>query len=342
MQILRLDDSSRERWNAYVRRAPQASFYHRAEWQTINRVSFGHTSAYLAAERDEEIVGVFPLVQLKSPVFGNIACSMPFVNYGGPCADDAGVEAALLAAAAAVTREWGSSYLEIRSRRNLGDTYPWSDHKVSLTIELAADSDQVFNALNRNHRAEIRRAYKHGFVTKFGPELLDDFYDVLSESWRDLGTPIYGFDYLRSILRTFGDDTRLCVVYDARGVPAAGAMDGLHNGIVEGMWLGMRSDYRKQLVGYVLYWELIKDACERGFRCFHLGRSSKDSGAESFKKKWNARTDQLYWHYMLHHRADLPSLDPSNPKYQLAIKVWRSLPVSVTQIIGPLVSRSIP
>ena len=52
-----------------------------------------HRAAYLAAiDERGEIGGIFPLVQVKSALFGNIACSMPFVNYGGPVAETPEVE----------------------------------------------------------------------------------------------------------------------------------------------------------------------------------------------------------------------------------------------------------
>lgn len=342
MQIIRCDASHEAAWNVFVSASPRASFYHRSEWRGINEGNFGHQTAYLAAFDGGRMVGVFPVVRLKSLLFGTVACSMPFVNYGGPCGESDEIEQQLLHSASALADEWGVDYVEIRSQRYLGDRYPSSDHKVSMTIALEADAEAIMGRLKRDQRAEIRRAYKNGFVAKFGPGLVDDFYTVLSDSWHELGTPIYKVDYLKSILAAFPDATRVCVVYDANGRPAAGAFDGLHNGTVEGMWLGMRSDYRRQLVGYVLYWELIKHACEIGYQRFHLGRSSKDSGGEQFKKKWNADTLQLYWTYMLRTRADMPSLNPDNPKFRLAIKAWQKLPVRATQLIGPFIARSIP
>ena len=36
---------------------------------------------------------------------------------------------------------------------------------------------------------------------------------------------------------------------------------GHQSGVVEGLWLGTRAQFRRQMVGYVLYWEIIKDAC---------------------------------------------------------------------------------
>ena len=38
----------------------------------------------------------------------------------------------------------------------------------------------------------------------------------------------------------------------------------------------------------------------------------------------------------------MPALNVDNPRYQLAIDVWRRLPVGVTQFIGPSIARSIP
>lgn len=342
MRIAECDESSRDEWNGYVARHPDASFYHRYEWRDVNRTCFGHDSAYLAAIENEQIVGVLPIVQLKSRLFGNIACSMPFVNYGGPCADSEVIANALLDEAGTVVERWHSQYLEIRSRTFLGERFPSSDHKVSLTIDLDPDPDKLWNAFKTGHRQDIRKGQKLGFDAKFGGrELLDDFYLLLSESWRDLGTPIYAKSYFATILNTFPDAIRICVVYQG-AVPIAAALDGLHRDTVEGMWLAQRMAFRNQNVGYVLYWELIKQACLAGYRHFHLGRSTAHSGGEVFKKKWQARTRQLYWHYILRTAPAIPALNTQNPKYRLAIEAWRRLPVSLTQLVGPAIARSIP
>lgn len=343
MTIIECGAQHQQAWNDYVQASPHASFYHRFEWKAINEQSFGHQTAYLAALDGDRIVGVYPLVQVKSLLFGNIACSLPFVNYGGPATDTEASERALLDAAAAVCERWKVDYLEIRSQRKLDDRYPSSEHKVSMTVDLPPDPETFWNGFRSDQRKDIKRAYKNGFVARFGGiELLDAFYDILSESWRNLGTPIYRKDYLERVIRTFPGETRLCVIDDASGQPAAAAFCGHHRDIVEGMWLGMRDDARRQMVGYVLYWELIQDACRRGYARFHLGRSTADSGGEVFKRKWNAYPTQLYWQYLLRTRSEVPQLNVNNGKYKLAIAAWRKMPVSMTQQIGPLIARSIP
>lgn len=342
MNVVQCDAAHESAWNAFVVEA-QASFYHRWEWRDINERLLGHKSRYLAALDGGAVAGILPIVQVKSRLFGNIACSLPFVNFGGPVALTPDAESALLRSAAQVADEWAVDYLELRSPRHLGEQYPTSLHKVSMTVDLAPDPETLFNAFKGDQRKEIRRGYKYGFTARHGTtEVFDDFFEVLCDSWRDLGTPIYSKDYFASVIDTFPQNTRLCVIYAADGTPAAGAFMGQESGVVEGLWLGTRQAYRRQLVGYVLYWEIIKDACERGQQLFHLGRSTADSGAEQFKRKWNARPTQLFWQYVLRKGDEIPQLNVGNKKFQMAIAAWRKLPVGVTRVVGPPIARCIP
>jgi FemAB-related protein (PEP-CTERM system-associated) len=343
MKVVGCDDRHAQAWDEFVGTHERGSFYHRFAWKAINEVQLGHRAFYLAAvEAQDRVHGVFPIVQVKSRLFGNIACSLPFVNYGGVCAASPDAERLLLEEGERLCDELGVDYLEIRSRQPLASALPASQHKVSMTVALDPDPDVPWNAFKTNHRRDIRRAYKHGLSARFGTsDLLESFYAVLSESWRNLGTPLYDRRYFRAIVDAFPESTRICVVYSG-AEPAAAAFCGIHGDTMEGMWLGTRAQYRPLMVGYVLYWELIKDSCERGLRQFHLGRSTADSGGEAFKKKWNASAMPLYWHYVLRGRNDLPQLNVDNPRYKLAMSTWRRLPVGVTRLVGPMIARNIP
>ena len=342
MTIVHCDASRAADWDRFIDATPGGSFYHRFAWKGINETEFGHQSAYLAAMDGDRITGVLPLVRVDTRLFGNLACSLPFVNYGGPVTTDPDVERALFDEASRVVADWGSKYLEVRARRPLAVSLPTSSHKVSLTVALDADPEVLFKRFKTGHRQEIRRAYKHGLTaTQGGAELLDPFYDVLTDSWRALGSPLYAKRYFKAILDAFPSQVRICVVH-AHGEPAGAAFDGLHNDTVEGMWLGLRPQYRRFLVGYVLYWELIQDACRRGFTHFHLGRSTADSNAETFKSKWNATTTPLYWSYVLRDGQAIPQLNVANPKFRMAIAAWQEMPLVATRILGPRIARGIP
>lgn len=339
---LQTDTESKRLWNSYVDQSETAGFYHRFEWKHINETEFGHATHYLSAIRDGKVDGVLPMVEIRSRLFGHILCSLPFVNYCGLSAPDSGAGTQLLESAYGIAKERNADYIELRGLSVAHESLPLSQDKVSLTLDLASDPDDLWNGFKSKHRNNIRRVYKFGLEVRSGHlDLLDTFYDIMCESWRSLGTPIYRKQYFRSILESFGDRTKIFVVM-ADGKPVATAFNGYDGDMVEGMWAGSLFKYRKLQSSYILYWEMIKDACERGCSGFHLGRSSVESGGEAFKSKWGAHSKQLYWQYYLPQGGELPQLNVKNPKYALAIQAWRRLPLWATKIVGPRLAKNIP
>lgn len=331
-----------EDWDAFLATQSCASFYHRFGWKAINEQNFGHETYFLTARRADRIVGVLPLVLVSSRLFGRILCSMPFVNYGGPCSADPEAMALLLDELVALATHLRVDYTEIRTLEPLAREFPTALHKVSMTIALQPNPDTLWDAYTSKHRTNIRRIYKNNLRVVSGHlDQLDAFYAVLAQSWRQHGTPIYRRRYFADILGAFPQETRIFVVYQDH-TPIAAAFNGYYRDTVEGMWAGTDARFRSLQASYVLYWEMIKDACERGLAHYHLGRSTIESGSESFKKKWNADSKQLYWHYVMPAGQPMPQLNVDNPRYRLAIELWRRLPTRLTTLIGPPLARGIP
>ena len=329
-------------WNAFLQQHPQASYYHLAEWNAINAQTLKNPSFNLIARDGARIRGVLPLTLVASPLFGRVLCSMPFVNYGGPVADDPAVTNALVRAACDRAKELNADYLELRCPFSLETDLQVSTRKISLQIDLAPNPDTLWEAYTSKHRKNVKRAYQNNLsVRTGGAELLDVFYSVMEQSWRALGTPFYARSYFDAIFKALPDHTRIFVCSQG-DQPVAVSCVGYFNGIVEGLWAGGTAASRPLSANYVLYWEMIKDSCERGHKRFHLGRSTAESGAEDFKKRWNAEPSQLYWYFHRPKGGEMPQLNVDNPKYKLAIQAWRKLPLWVTRIVGPPLARSIP
>ena len=342
MTVREVDDSDAKLWDQFLNSHPAGSFYHLFGWHRIVRTCLNLRPLYLMALQDERPVGVLPLVLLSSRLFGRILCSVPFLNYGGPCATSDQATKSLVAEAVNRARLLQADYLELRCAGPLPVELPASLHKVSMTIGLDPDPDVIWNAFTRKHRKNVRHAYKSGLEFQSGGiELLDDFYPVLERSWRDFGTPLYQRSYFEAILEEFSDQTCIYLCRkDKRAVCVA--LNGFHAGTSEGLWAGALPSARDLQAIYVLYWEMIRDACERRCNRFHLGRSTADSGSEKFKSRWNAEARQLYWYF---HRPDggpTPALKVDNPRYRLAIAAWRQLPLWVVRRLGPSLARCIP
>jgi hypothetical protein len=98
-----------------------------------------------------------------------------------------------------------------------------------------------------------------------------------------------------------------------------------------------RSDY----AGEFLYWMALERYCRKGFKVFDLGRSLIGSGNETFKMKWRPRKKHLAYWYALMPGGRLPELNQKNPKFQLAIQVWKRLPAFVVRPLGPLLIKGL-
>jgi serine/alanine adding enzyme len=89
-----------------------------------------------------------------------------------------------------------------------------------------------------------------------------------------------------------------------------------------------------------LYWNILTFAAEQGYEFLDFGRSSRGSGTYEFKMQWGAVPNQLHWGYWLNRRASLPGARPVG--MQVTSRMWRRLPVSLTNVLGPKLVGHIP
>src|ERR1700679_3644649 len=75
-------------WEDFVAAAPAATLFHTLAWQRAVAKSLGHGIHYRCAWRGDRLVGVLPLVHVRSLLFGASLVSVGFGVYGGILADD--------------------------------------------------------------------------------------------------------------------------------------------------------------------------------------------------------------------------------------------------------------
>ncbi|WP_205763662.1 FemAB family XrtA/PEP-CTERM system-associated protein [Acidovorax sp. SRB_24] len=337
-----LDDAESPAWDTFVGRRPEASSYHLIGWRHICFQAFGHASHYLVAKRGQGIVGVLPLVQLQSILFGNFLVSMPFLNYGGVLAEDDEVRAQLTAHAATLTRDLGCSHLELRERVPSA-SWPMRTEKVSMWLPLPGTEEALWSQIGSKRRAKIKKGQNHGLAFEVGgAELLDDFYRVFSTNMRDLGTPVYAKRFFELVLKEAPGRPELVVGRNTQGKAVAAALVLQHGERMEVPWASTLRAANSLNANMVLYWTMLRHACQIGCTTFDFGRSTADASTYRFKKEWGAQVVPLFWHYWMADGGAIPQINPGNPKYKLAIAAWKNLPVMLANRLGPHISRSIP
>ena len=91
-----------------------------------------------------------------------------------------------------------------------------------------------------------------------------------------------------------------------------------------------------------MYWELMCHAARAGYRTFDFGRSREGTGAYHFKRHWGFEPVPLPYQYALLGKREVPNVNPSNPKLRLAVEVWKRLPIGLTKLLGPRLTRYLP
>lgn len=336
------EDFDSQQWQSYVEAHRSSTVYHDARWHRLLKSNFGHTPYYLSAiNEDGDICGVLPLIHLKSRVFGSFSISMPYFNYGGPLADSADVEEQLLSYADQLSAGLDCTHFESRET-SARPNRESKQHKVTMILPLPASDELLDKQLGSKIRAQINKTQQLGVAAKFGGvELLADFYRVFSHNMRDLGTPVYSAEFFRDILSTFPEKALLGVVYKDNIPLAAGFMIG-HADKLEIPWASSLRKSNHLGVNMYLYRNVLRKAVNDGYEYFDFGRSSIGASTHRFKKQWGAEAHTLHWNYWLKDPGNLPELNPQNPKYALAINVWRRLPVPIVNLIGPLLVRNLP
>jgi serine/alanine adding enzyme len=337
------EDVSAAEWDAYISRHDAAVSYHLYAWRGVFERAFGHRTVYLAARRSDSIVGVLPLVEMRSWLFGKFLVSLPFVNYGGVLADDTGVERLLFDRASAIAAERKLDHVELRHFTQHFADAPARQHKVTMLLPLASDADAMWNLLDRKVRNQVRKAEKSGLTCEVGGrELIDAFYPVFATNMRDLGTPVYARRLFEEVFAALPDRTRMYVVRASDGTAVAAGVGLRFRDTVEMPWASSLKEHRAMSPNNLLYWTAIKDAIAAGATTFDFGRSTPNEGTYNFKAQWGAKPVPLCWEYRLLRERQLPDQSPTNGKFSLAIEAWKHLPLSVARTLGPVIVRAIP
>lgn len=322
-------------WADYLGRTSRATIFHDPRWGAVMDRAYGNRAFYLTARQGEAVVGVLPLVLQKSVLFGTHLCSLPYFDAAGVLADDAGAADALVSEAQSLRGTVGAKWVEVRQAEPLGGQLETRTDKVRLQLGLPGDPEALWDGFSPKVRNQVRKAERVGVtVHPGGAELLPAFHAVYARTMRDLGSPPHSRRFFEHIAESFGEVVRLFVI--RLGGEAIGASLTLVDGATVHLpWAASDWRHRNLCGNMLLYWGMMKEACQRRAAYFDFGRSTRGSGTHQFKRQWGAGEVPLYWHYLLPPGGSAPAAGPEEGKYRLAMAVWRRLPVAVARALGP-------
>ncbi len=267
---------------------------------------------------------------------------MPFGVYGGLLVDDEESARSLLAAAGELAERVKAKHVELRHLHAPVDDLPRSNLYHTFIEDVPDTKEGCLLRIPRKGRAEVRKAIKQDVLSVDMDQLsISELYRLFSLNKRQLGSPIFPeslFWHMKNVLK---DDACILTVRHEQK-PIAAVMSFIYKDTIMPYYSGTEPGTEYLRANNFMYYELMCEASERGLKRFDFGRSREGTGAFSFKKHQGFDPIGLSYDYILMNENDLPSLNPSNPRYKLAKKAFRRMPLWMARKLGSWLVKRAP
>ncbi len=336
LNTLSLRDEHAVAWDEFVTAQHDGTFFHLAAWQDVI-TAVGHKCYYLYATVAGNIVAVLPLARVKSRLFGDALVSTPFCVYGGAVGEEA-AKRFLEQEALKLAQRLKVQHLELRYKTAQDNQFITRSQHAYFACELADSPELILANIKKKQRAVIRHALNEALDYTLDNQI-EDFYQTYSESVRNLGTPVFSKAFFNSILQAFPQQSEILTVRKQQQAVSS-VLSFYFKGEVLPYYGGGISEAKSLKSNDFMYYQLMCHARQnKGCDRYDFGRSKLDSGAYQYKKHWGMTPVELPYQYQLITASELPNLSPNNPKYRLFISLWQKLPLTVSQWLGPQLSR---
>lgn len=351
MNIRLLRTGNADEWDQLVHRSSHSSIYHLWDWGEVLSSTYGYQRYYLGAVHNGVLVGVFPLIYVKSAVFSSKLVSLPFCEYGGPIVDsrmdNASTEniiKALLAASNKLGRFLGVQYVNVR---NFSETIPLqlfsqvgyklAHRYITFRINLTRPVDLLWRRLNKKTRNAVRKAMKRGvkLLEAEGRELLDAYFMLYLKTMRGHGSPPHAYKFFQNLYDVFYQKGEMKIMLAGyKGKPIAGILL-----FYMGKKIYLKSNvtdkkYRSLNPTNLLLWKTIEFGATCGYEFFDLGRTRLNTTIYRFKKGWGGQEEGLNdFVIFLGKSKKLP--DPTQQKYVFLSRLWALMPMAMSRLMGP-------
>ena len=342
LHVEMLTDAGAADWEAFVARHPHATIFHSLRWRRVVRATCGHDDYYLVARRNGQVSGILPLMCVRSLIFGTTLISVSFGVYGGIVADDRAAAEALAERARTLAREVGAKYVELRHLHRPLEGLESSRIYSTFIADVPTELPKCLERIPRKARAEVRHAVAKGNLEWLCEGVtVEHLHSLFALNKRSLGSPIFPSSLFWHAHNEFRDSA---VLHGVRldGQIATAVLSFVWKGVVMPYYSGALPGADRHSASNFMYWKLMEWACERKLEKFDFGRSRQGTGAFSFKKHQGFEPTQLSYDYILNTAEAIPSLNPSNPRFDHVKKVFATMPLWAAKKVGSWLAKRAP
>ncbi|MCA9550992.1 MAG: GNAT family N-acetyltransferase [Myxococcales bacterium] len=343
MRVGAYQDSDGRRWDAFVRRFDDATFYHQHAWYRVMQATFGHRPHLLCAEDGDEVQGILPVVEVRAPGLGRKLIATPYqASVGLPLAEDPAVAEALIRHAVELARANKCGYVEVRGASGYAPLLAAGfKERHGGTQDSTIPIQQVDRStIVRGHRQDINRVERLGIEIKEARTLWEwrAFYEMFEEAQRGFAAIGLGWAFFRNLFLDLPHHAKVRLARLDGELIGGSFLLCYHRTIISKQAV-VKPEHARTGLGKGLVWSTLNWGKDAGYDFLNLGISLESQAAvKSFKEGFGAVSRSLS-SYVLPLGTEPPSYEDLYEGYGLAKQVWRKMPLPATKLAGAVLTR---
>lgn len=335
MNVVQIDPLADPRWLTFIESTPEASIFLHPAWLRVLSETYAYKPVCLAATDDQSVVGLLPLMEVRSWLTGSRAVCLPFSDACGAVVRNESAIRALLLFSEVLRNQQGWKFLEIRDAVVSPGFRSTARYKLHRMV-LGADPDPLLSTFNQQTKRSLKKAEKARVVVerRADPEALRAFIQLNALTRRKHGVPPQpdsffwnlGSEILDAKLGFIG------VAILAGRIVATSIFLHWNNTIV--YKYGASEELALSAgANYAIMWDAMRWGCEHGFTLFNLGRTDPtNEGLLQFKRGWGSQESDLTY-VRSGARVDDRTSDSSGMRERLKPFISR-IPLPILKLVG--------
>jgi hypothetical protein len=335
MAVVSIDPHNDPRWQTFVETHPETLIFHHPRWMQVLEETYGYGQASLACVEGARLVGIVPLLEIRSRLTGRRAVSLPFSDYSSMLLADPLAGDVLYAHLLDLqhSRRW--KYCEVRGGCPPSGGIPSASYKLHR-IPLHADPQRVFKTFEKGRtQSTIKKFEKTGVLVERRRDAgaMEAFIRLNYVTRQKHGIPPQPdrfFEIFHHLLIEGGLGFVSVAAYEGR--PIAASVFLHYRRVVYHKFNASDETFLHHRPNHGILWDAIRWGCEQGFSTVDLGRS--DLGGEGlikYKRGWGAVETDLHYYRVpgreVRGRAGAGPLEMLKP-------VFQRTPIPVLKAIG--------
>jgi len=325
------DSLAIERWKLLLSLLPASGLFHSAEWIGLLRSAYKLRFVVAELREREKVLAAVLMAHPYPRWISDRLTALPFSDFCPPLEAEPGAAIALLGKLA---QSGYSSRVEVRGACG---ARPWQVSRTFMHWEVDCEIFRrgMNKVLGTAFRREVKRGQEEGLTVESGSSaaFFERFYRLQLQTRQRLGLPSQSRQFFQQVHRWFGT-RNLGEVWLAQrnGIDHAGVVLLFEKDVLHFKW-GARSSEMAGGANHLLHWHIIENHWNR-YQRFDLGRSGNaNDGLSRWKRHIGGRASELAYSYL----PTAPSVSNSEELSGIAqgiSKLWRRLPLPVTELVG--------